>query len=534
MKKTAKIAENQKGDKVIMIEFPYDVDLLEKVRSLTGRIYHKEERCWSAPLFPATLKELKSWDFEFDEDLSLYWKKHTHRQKRTIPDIPGLKGKMFPYQGEGVWFIDENDGRALIADEMGLGKTLQALAWLQLHPEHRVAIIVVPASLKLNWQREADHWMSNPKTEVLSGTKTFRPKGKIIIINYDILPAWLETLKKLKPKVVIFDECHYFKSNKAQRTKAVKKLAKGVPHVICLSGTPIVNRPIEAFNAINLINPEVFPNYRTFIWRYCGAKFNGFGVDVNGASNTDELHEKLTGTIMLRRLKADVLPDLPDKIRSFIPLQLTNRKEYEAAEADFIAFLRKEKGDAAARKASAAQALAEIEGLKQLSVHGKMPEVISWVTEFLESGNKLVLFATHRFVIDELMEAFPDITVKIDGSVSQSDRQQAVDRFQTDPKIQLFLGNIKAAGVGITLTAASNVAIVELPWTPGDLAQAIDRCHRIGQKDCVNIHFLLALDTIEEKIAKLLDNKMKIVNSVLDGIETEQDSLLAELIKEYK
>jgi len=171
--------------------------------------------------------------------------------------------------------------------------------------------------------------------------------------------------------------------------------------------------------------------------------------------------------------------------------------------------------------------------LKQLSVQGKLAESIDWISDFLENGEKLVVFAVHKFVIEALMQKFGKIAVKIDGSVSLSERNKAVEAFQGNDKIRLFVGNIKAAGVGLTLTASSNVVFLELPWTPGDLSQAEDRCHRIGQKDSVNIYFLLAPDTIEERLAHILDSKRKVLDAVLDGEITAQESLLTELIKGY-
>ena len=221
-----------------------------------------------------------------------------------------------------------------------------------------------------------------------------------------------------------------------------------------------------------------------------------------------------------------------------MPIQLLNTTEYQGAEADFIAFIRETKGDEAAIRALNARAFTEIEVLKQLSVKGKLKGVIEWIKDFLTVSDKLVVFAIHKFVIHALMEEFKNIAVKIDGSVNLTDRQKNVDRFQKDKKIKLFIGNIKAAGIGITLTASSNVAFVELPWTPGTLVQAEDRCHRIGQKDSVNIYYLLAIGTIDERIAHLLDQKKKVLDAVLDGKRfdnryTDEESLLYDLIKEY-
>jgi SNF2 family DNA or RNA helicase len=533
--RTATMAENEHGDRVVKIKFPYNEQDLTNVRTLSGRRFHADDRAWSAPVCIETVELLKTWGFMLDSKLEIFLQKvNTHIDPTAIIDIPGLKDQLFPFQNQGVAFIESRDGRALIADEMGLGKTIQALAWLQLHPEHRPAIIVVPASLKLNWEREAQHWMSTPKVQVLSGTSLYKITGEIIVINYDILGDWFPALKAMNPQVLICDEIHYIKSNSARRTKAVKQLAKGIPHVIGLSGTPIVNRPVEAFNALHIIDPTVVSDFWSFVHRYCAAHNNGFGWDFNGASNTAELHDKLVKSVMLRRVKSDVLTDLPDKLHSFVPIELDNEKEYRSAERDFISFVQRTKGTDAAERASNAATLAEIEGLKQLAVQGKMKQAIDWIQNFLDADGKLVVFAVHKFVIDALMIHFgTQIAVKIDGSTPMADRQRAVDIFQHNPECRLFVGNIVAAGVGITLVAASNLVFLELGWSPSVMDQAADRIHRIGQKFSVNIYYLLASGTIEEQIAQLLDKKRKVVDAVMDGKEPDQESLLSELIKSY-
>ena len=536
-KKVEMVTFQSTGRAGLKISFPYNVEDLNNVKSLFGRKFHNEgaTKYWSAELNIETLNNLESWGFILDENCQEYLNqsKVSYETVEATP-ITGLEGKLFPFQEKGVAFIKGKGGRALIGDEMGLGKTVQALAYIASTPK-RPAIIVVPASLKINWKREAEKWVHNCNVQVLNGSPNGFPIiGDIIVINYDILEKWVDRLKEVKPQIIVTDECHYYKNKSAKRTKAVKALAKGVPHFIALSGTPLVNRPIELFNAINIIKPELFPNYYKYAQRYCGAKYNGFGWDYSGASNTEELHRILKDEIMIRRLKSEVLTELPGKLRSFVPIELDNRKEYQKAEADLIEWIRFNRGNQAALKASQAEVLVRIETLKQLAVTGKLDEAIGWITDFIESGDKLVMFANHKFVIDRLMQVFGERAVKIDGSVSQENRQLAVDQFQNNPAVQLFVGNIKAAGVGLTLTAASNVAFLELPWTPGELQQAEDRCHRIGQKDTVNIYYLLAESSIEETIAQLIDKKMRVLDAVLDGKETSDDNLLTELLKKYE
>jgi len=517
------------GD-LIKLTFKFSFDLLDKVRSLPGRKYYSQEKYWTVPIYPKTIHLLKEWGFELDERI----REVLENRKRDKLKISRFKGELYPFQKDGVAFVEANNGKALIADDMGLGKTIQSIAWIQMHPELTPVLIVCPASLKLNWKKEIEKFTEGRDIEILSGVFPWEPTGDTLIINYDILTHWESTLSKTRPQVLIADECHYFKNPSARRTKSIMRLGRRIPHIITLSGTPILNRPIEAFNALKLIAPDLFPSYWKYAHRYCGAKHNGFGWDFSGASHTDELHHLLKSSVMIRRLKTDVLKELPEKIRSFIPIELKNKKEYESAEIDFVRFIYQTKGREAAKKIRNTSALSSIEGLKQLAVKGKIDQVIEWIKDFLQIEDKLVVFAIHRHVIDYLMGVFGDIAVKVDGSVSGKKRQEAIDRFQNDAKIKLFIGNIRAAGVGITLTASSTVVFIELPWTPGELIQAEDRVHRIGQRESVNIYYLLAVGTIEERIAGIIDNKRKVLDQVLDGKEPERDSLLRELLDQYK
>ena len=514
------------------IRFKFDSELLQLVKSLPGRRFHPDKKYWTASITVDSIKKLEDAGFIIDTELEELL--HQAEEMEKGIEVPGLKKQLFPFQKVGVAFIEKRNGRALIADEMGLGKTIQAAAWLQLHPEKRPAIILCPASLKLNWAKEIRETLSTKdKVQILQGTKPYPITGSIIIINYDILNSWVETLRAIHPQVLIIDEMHYVKNSSAIRTKATKKLAKGVPHIIALTGTPIVNRPVEGFNIFQILDRNLFPNFWTYAHRYCGARHNGFGWDFSGATNKEELNQILTSTIMIRRRKADVLKDLPEKLYSFVPMELANETEYRIAEEEFIEYLQDVKGKEAAEKAKKAEHLVKIEALKQLAVKGKMKQAINWIKDFIEDGSKLVVFAVHKEVIDQLMKEFKEIAVKIDGSTPIPERHKAVEAFQSSPNIKLFIGNIQAAGVGLTLTAASAVAFLELPWTPGELQQAEDRCHRIGQKNAVNIYYLLAENSVEYKLAKLLDKKKEVLSAVIDGKVVDEKSLITELIESY-
>jgi SWI/SNF-related matrix-associated actin-dependent regulator of chromatin subfamily A-like protein 1 len=303
--------------------------------------------------------------------------------------------------------------------------------------------------------------------------------------------------------------------------------------VIGLTGTPIVNRPIEAFNILRIIDKTAIPNFYEYTRRFCEARYNGFGWDYSGASNTEELHNILMSSIVIRRRKEDVLPSLPPKIRSFVPLELDNRKNYDAAEDDFITYIEEAEGKEAALKAKQAPALVKISKLRMLAAEGKLEQAIDWIEDTIQD-NKLVVFGVHRRMIDPVYEKFKKVAVKIAGDVSEAFRQQAIDRFQNDPKCKLFVGQIQAAGTGITLTAASHVAFLELPWTSGDVLQCEDRVHRIGQFQPVIIYYLLAANTIDEDMAEIIDRKRKILDAVLDGSPNASPSIITELLKLYR
>lgn len=535
-----------KKDDLIIINFAYNAKLVEIIKTIPGRRFNSNHpKHWTAPISAAALKTLAEHEFVLCEELAWRMAEMDKPAVETLAeiDVPSIKRELFPFQKIGVAFIESRDGKALIGDVMGLGKSIQAIAWTALHPTKRPVVIVCPSSLKFNWANEIHLSLDGQKVQILDGTRPHALFGDYIIINYDILPAWIEKLKGYRPQILIIDEAHFIKNNKAQRTQAVKTLAKNIPHVLALTGTPIINRPIEMFNAIQLVDKTILPSFWHFTQRYCDPKHNGFGWDFSGASNEQELHEILTNSIMLRRLKSEVLPDLPPKLHTYVPMDIDNRDEYTEAENDFISYL-----EASGKTVpKAAEHLVKIEELKQLTIAGKMRRCLVWIKDFLESTDeKLVLFAVHKKTIDILMDAFGTMAVKIDGSVSStirtgpsgektSDRDDAVKRFQNDPSIRLFIGNIKAAGTGLTLTKASNVAFLELPWTPGDLVQAEDRCHRIGQHDSVNIYYLLAKDTIEITIAGLIDSKTKTLDAVLDGKGVDETTpLITRLIRTYQ
>lgn len=434
-------------------------------------------------------------------------------QIRSLLKTPPRK-----FQVRGVRFLIGREGRAIIGDDMGLGKTYQTIAYLQLHPEIRPAVIICPASLKYNWQREFDKH-ADMDAEVLEGTRPGRLSGKLWIINYDILGAWMPKLLAAGVQCAVLDECHRVKNRKAKRTQAAKVLTRVCPHVIGLSGTPIVNGPVEFFPILQMVAPKDFKSFTDYAFRYCGPK-QGFGGhwDFRGASNLAELHRRIS-PYMLRRSKAEVLPELPKKTRTVIPVKIP-MKEYNRARDLFIDWLTENKGAEAAKRARGAEALVKLGQLKQLAAWGKLKAIKEWVADWREDApdQKLVVFAVHKSVVAALVAAFPEAVV-ITGDVGLKARQKIVDRFQNDPNCWLFVGNIRAAGEGITLTASSTVAMVEVGWTPAEHDQAEDRVLRIGQTAAhVDAYYFVAKGTVEEQIMELIDAKRDVVGKVLDGV----------------
>jgi len=427
--------------------------------------------------------------------------------------------KLYKYQKRGVRKIIKFNGRCLLADEMGLGKTIQALYYLKLRPDKLPALVVCPSTAKYVWKSEIrKHTKFSGR--ILSGQTPCRFKPRdITIINYDVLTYWKDTLKDMDFNTLILDESHYIKSYKAKRTKAVISLGKRIPHVIALSGTPLTNRPKELYQTLHLIVPKLFPSFVPYAFRYCNRRMLPWGWDDNGASHLNELHEKLKKTCMIRRTKEQVLPELPHKRRMVIPLPIDKVTEYEEAENDFITWLTK-KDTKKAAKALLAEKLVQLGYLKRLAAELKMRSVFNWIDNFLEeTDEKLVVFTLHKKIIQQLIAKYGKQSVVVDGSVSMKQRQKNIKQFQEKKGTRIFIGQLIAAGTAITLTAASTAVFIELDWVPGNHIQAEDRLHRIGQKNCVWVYYLVAKGTIEQKLCKILQEKAAIITSVLDGKE---------------
>lgn len=321
---------------------------------------------------------------------------------------------------------------------------------------------------------------------------------------------------------ILVSNCQKIMNLKTRRTKAVRQLCRQVPNVLALSGTPMINRPIELFPTLNLLRPNEFSSRWSFGHDFCGARKTQWGWEFKGSTNRKELNRLLTTSCMSRLRKSEVLKDLPPKMRQVVPMKLKNEEEYQRANDDFLNWLW-EQDPSKARRAANAESLTKIGHLLRLTAKLKFWSVKEWIDQFLESDQKLIVFCQHRKMIDGLKRRIETKSVIIDGRVTGRKRHAAVQQFQNDKKTRLLIGNMKAAGIGLNLTAASNVAFAELGWVPGEHTQAEDRAHRIGQTDTVWAHYLVARNTIEARLCEVIQKKQGVVSDILDGRRLSTD-----------
>jgi SWI/SNF-related matrix-associated actin-dependent regulator 1 of chromatin subfamily A len=439
-----------------------------------------------------------------------------------------LGGELRPFQRAGVAYALQAR-RTFLADEQGLGKTVQALAALEAD-EAYPAVVVCPASLKLNWQREAERWLPHRSATVVAGTGATPPLAEITILNYEILHAHRGRLALARPGALVLDESHYVKNPRAKRTRAVRRLADGLPDGalrLALTGTPVMNHPDELISQLRVLGRlGQFGSGARFARRF------------QGAGAEERIHWHLRRSCFVRRLKADVLPQLPRKRQVVVPVALGNEREYRLAERDVIAWLREQPLDLSEldRRVAAAlraERLAQLNALKRLAARGKLGAALGWIEDFLASDEPLVVFAGHREVQEELLGRFPGAAHLL-GRDSAQAREAAVQAFQEPDGPQLIVCSTRVGAQGITLTRASNVAFLDLEWTPAIHDQAEDRCHRIGQEDAVTAWYLLAAETIDETMIELIARKRGIVEAVTDGRRDESEALVQAVVRELR
>ncbi|XP_071393118.1 DNA annealing helicase and endonuclease ZRANB3-like, partial [Centroberyx affinis] len=470
------------------------------------------------------------------DDYGLQTSRCDTRWSQQLSGLPHkLLQRLMPFQKQGVEFALSKDGRCMIGDEMGLGKTVQAIAVAYAFRREWPLLVVVPSSLKYPWIEELERWIPElqPGDINLVESKSHTTgisSSKVTVLGYGLLTTdarpLVEALTRQRFSVVVVDESHYLKSRNAARSKILVPLIQSARRAVLLTGTPALGRPEELFMQIDALYPKRFGTWSDYAKKYCNAHYRYFGNrrqwDCRGASNLEELHQRLS-QIMIRRLKAEVLTQLPPKIRQRIPFDLPKEGAKEAS-ASFAEWERLMKG-LGSGGAAADSPFTEVMGLvtrmyKQTAI-AKAGAVKDYIKMMLETEQlKFLVFAHHLTMLQACTEAAIEAKagyIRIDGSVPSSERIQLVHKFQSDPDTRVAILSIQAAGQGLTFTAASHVVFAELYWNPGHVKQAEDRAHRIGQTCSVHVHYLIAKGTFDTVMWAMLNRKETVTGSTLNG-----------------
>lgn len=480
-----------------------------------------------------------------NENFVFYISKTCIKSIKTEPDIDISKYSRppKPHQVDAIKKLLSND-KFILADEMGLGKTTSAIISAIEGGAEKI-LIVCPASLKLNWEIEISNYDSLDNISVVNGNN-FEVK-KWTIVNYDILKNFhhlprrgvntedlpVSPIDYHKFDLVIADEAHYLKNSQSNRTKIFNDFAFKIPKRWLLTGTPITNKPIDFYNLLHLCESPVADNWVGYVKRYCaGKQFNRKGTNkkywvCSGSSNLEELNE-FSSDVIFRRTK-DQSVDLPQKTIKPVYLPLEFSKSYNAYMKEYKDW--QEEAKLTGEKPNVTEHLTKLIKVRQLLSYDKIQTTIDMAEEMIENGHKVIIFSCFTNTIKEFEAHFGNKCVTIDGSVSGIKRQDAVDRFQNNEKTKVFLGNIVAAGVGLTLTEGSVVIFNDLDWTPANHMQAEDRAHRIGQENKVHIIYPLFRDTLDMIMYKTLQTKMDIISTIMgDNPKEDNTSMSKEVI----
>jgi SWI/SNF-related matrix-associated actin-dependent regulator 1 of chromatin subfamily A len=451
------------------------------------------------------------------KNISIDYDKYTHR--------PPME-----HQKEAIEKLVRNK-KFILADDMGLGKTTSTII-AALETGAKKVLIVCPASLKINWQREIANY--SDRTVYIAEGKKFSDEHDFVIVNYDILKNFHDTKEKEKSEImkinfdlVIMDEAHMISNPQAQRTKIANDIASKSNRVWLLSGTPMTSRPMNYYNLLNLVDSPVAMNWMAYAKRYC----NGFQFsvgkrkvwNVTGASNLEELRER-TSTHILRRLKEDVL-DLPEKIITPVYLRLKS-KDYEELMGEYFNWYDQNPEESS----SLTIQFSKLMKVRKVIAQEKINNTIELAENIIEQGKKVIIFTNFTDTLNQIYNHFGKSAVYLDGSCSKFHRQNAVDEFQTNDKIKVFVGNLKAAGVGITLTSAEAVIMNDLSFVPAEHSQAEDRSHRIGQKNSTSVYYPLFENSIEGAIYDILNRKKKIISTVMGDDTFDEASIIEEML----
>lgn len=541
------------------LSFDYNPRLIEIIKRIPSRPrWDNGDRVWivikESPFYPPGfdarwyVEAFAGWAVKNRYCMSVQRRKEASDVIFEIPPMKPFTGdhymllNPYEYQLEGVRYALDHQ-RCIFGDQPGLGKTLQAICTVvKAHKEASKygdtfpVLVICPAALKVNWQREFKKFAGidaiilddRNKADWHRFYELKRPDGEsicpVFITNYESLKKFFVTkvtaTKRISLrsihfdervnlfKCVIIDESHKCKCNKTQQAKYVEGICKGKKWIFELTGTPVVNNNTDLVQQLKILDRlEDFGGYTQFMARFCDGP--------KQSSNLRELNYRLWKYCFFRREKQKVLTQLPDKTRQYITCDITNRKEYTDAERNLLGYLRQYKNasDDKLMRAMRGQVMVQIGILKQIAAHGKIKAVSEFIHDIIDGGEKLIMFAFLKDVVAALKQEFPD-AVCVTGSENTTQKQAAVDKFQNDPGCKLIILNYRSGGTGLTLTAASRVGFIEFPWTYSDCEQAEDRAHRNGQKNAVNCYYFLGDKTIDEKMYKIIQTKKDIANGV--------------------
>ena len=496
------------------------------------------EKIWIEKLLADKEKAYHVWGKVFEtEQLHDFWVPKAslikdNTVKNVVIDFEKYSHRpLLSHQIEAVQKLVENK-KYILADDMGLGKTTSTIV-AALESGAKKILIICPASLKINWLREIENYTD--RSIYISEGKNFSQEHDFVIINYDIIKNFHNVKKKSDSQIlganfdlVVVDEAHYIKNGQAQRTKLINDLVKNVDRLWLLTGTPMTSRPMDYFNLLSLVDSPVSKNWMAYAIRYCsGYQFNAGGRkiwNVTGASNLEELRDRTAG-LTLRRLKQDVL-DLPDKIITPVYLRLKS-KQYEDVMGDYYNWYEKNPDES---KSLTVQ-FTKLTQVRQVIAEEKVIQTIELAENIIEQGKKVIIFCNFTNSLDRIIQHFGKTAVRLDGSMSKPERQNSVDKFQEDDKVKVFVGNIKAAGVGITLTAGEAVIMNDLSFLPSDHSQAEDRAYRYGQKNNVLVYYPIFENTIEGIIYDILNKKKQVIATVMGDVKNDVD-LVEEIMKQ--
>jgi len=553
-----------KINKTINLEFDFDQAIVNEIKSCDFNVrFNPEYRQWIIPINSYSkskaLQLIANYNFKqveqvTEEDVVIDYKQTEvdYAYLRGLCDSRGFTYEPRDYQIEALGYALDK-GNIINGDDVGLGKTFESIMYAETTNSFP-CLVVVPASVKYNWQEKWLEITGNKRDVAVIESKETKTRvnnwnADVVIINYDIIgkkqgkgaTVKFAELIKTDWSMIIFDEAHFLKEKSSQRAMAAKRITKGDMKIQMLTGTAVMSRPVELWNLLVLAkrDKQIAKDWMQFITRYCGGYRGKFGWVTDGATNTLELNRKLREVCYIRREKRDVLSELPDVTKQVIQMPITNKVKIKRALNELIDYIRETKGAESAEKAQEAEHLVALSVLRKLAIEGKLKAIEGYLRDWKVSENgKLLIFGIHREGLEYLSTKFKSMLIA--GGVSSINKQKIVKEWISNDDMFLF-ANMQSAGTGVDglQKVCSNMLILELPWRPSDLAQTIGRLDRSGQKNSPTITFMLSDETIDSEMWEMLSQKEQVTEAVNKGVDIRKNtsglkSVLKKILKKGK